>query len=168
LHASQFPFLLKEAEGKRLLEFHIPRKNPLCALARAGQRLLAICNGPDHYISASWYHTPELPTWNFVTVQIQGRPTLIDDTAKRQHLEALCQHNEQKYAGKPWTLSANESLLTPLFDQIDAFQMPIETLEPQWKLSQNEPKEERERLIWSLKQTANAQAREVAEWMERE
>lgn len=152
MEASQFPYLVIAQDESWQLEFHIPKANPLCAAAAQGHEFLILCHGADHYISPQWYGVPELPTWNFMTAQLRGRPQLLDNASLLTHLTNLCDHNERKYTGKAWDMPAHAELAEPLLAHIQGFRLAVTQINAQWKLSQNHSEEERARLREVLEQ----------------
>ena len=62
--------------------------------------VLVVFQGPDHYITPSWYATKQetgkvVPTWNYVMVQARGRPRVIEDPVwLRRQIEALTRSQE--------------------------------------------------------------------------
>ncbi|MFJ6077023.1 FMN-binding negative transcriptional regulator [Pseudarthrobacter sp. NPDC092419] len=64
-------------DGYGSLQGHLARNNPQWSCAPAGEALVII-QGPDAYISPSWYaskaeHGRVVPTWNYTTVHVYGR-----------------------------------------------------------------------------------------------
>src|SRR3954468_20576528 len=77
LRATHMPCLLDEtAEGLTILG-HVACADPV-AHGLEGAALL-IFPGPHGYISASWYRGDTIPTWNHLTLHVQGTPKRFDD-----------------------------------------------------------------------------------------
>jgi predicted FMN-binding regulatory protein PaiB len=101
LVADHLPLQLSP-DGRRLLG-HVARANPLWKMA-AGQEVLAIFQGPQAYVSPSWYatkreHGKAVPTWNYVVVHAHGRLAAIDDPKRlRAMLDDLVDHHEAEFA----------------------------------------------------------------------
>lgn len=76
--ASHVPMVLKEMDGRLVLDTHVARANPHWRALRTGGRpSLAIFQGPQAYVSPSWYeskrqHGKVVPTWNYVAVHARG------------------------------------------------------------------------------------------------
>ena len=81
--ADSIPFLIDAARGPHgTLIAHVARANPLWKRAH-DQRVLAVFQGPQAYVSPSAYpskaeHGKVVPTWNYLTVQVRGRATVTD------------------------------------------------------------------------------------------
>src|SRR5262245_16874812 len=85
LSANHMPFEV-DAEPAPLgtLRCHVARANPLWREAAADVEALAIFQGPDTYVSPSWYPTKQetakvVPTWNYAVVHAHGTLRFIDD-----------------------------------------------------------------------------------------
>ena len=78
LMANEVP-LLVQPQANRLWG-HLARPNKQLVELAAVDEVLINFSGPTGYISPNWYRTPGLvPTWNFMTVQVRGRPVIHDD-----------------------------------------------------------------------------------------
>lgn len=134
------------------LQFHLARGNALTSHLD-GNKALVIVNGPDGYVSARWYaDANQVPTWNYIAVELEGPVRELDDAELFQQLENLSDHHEAKVeGGQPWTMDK----MSPrhrdgLMRAIVGFEMEIETRRETVKLSQNKALEERERVIAGL------------------
>jgi transcriptional regulator len=146
---------------------HVARDNPLWKLA--GQEILAIFQGPDCYISPSWYATKQqtgkvVPTWNYVVAHAHGRLRAIEDPAWiRKQLEALTNQHEQAQP-QPWTVAEVPSEFTErLIEQIIGIEIPIAQLRGKWKVSQNQPVKNRESVVAALTNSSDGQKAAIAE-----
>ncbi len=106
LLANAIPFLI---EGDKLLA-HVARANPQWRDLQQSDEALVVFQGPQHYISPSWYATKRethkvVPTWNYLIVQVRGRPRVTDDAPwLRAQIEALTASQEGARAA-PWQVS---------------------------------------------------------------
>lgn len=135
----------------RVIGFHLARGN---ALVRHldGARALAVINGPDGYVSARWYADgAQVPTWNYLALEAEGKVSRIDRDALHRLLTRISAHNEARIAGEPWTMDKTPpATQSRLMDAIVGFELTVEAWRPTFKLSQNKPADERERLIAGL------------------
>jgi len=166
LEASHLPLLLDRHSGELgTLLGHMARAN-LQWKAAAGHDVLAIFSGPHAYISPQWYEaTQVVPTWNYVAVHAYGRLELIDgETDVRKLLDRTVEIYE---AGQPqpWRIDEPAEFVERLVKQIVAFRIPINRLEGKWKLNQNRPAEQRERVIEQLRRQGGEDAMEIARLM---
>lgn len=111
LNANHIPLLLPDAEQQAdVLLGHVARGNPLLEdIARDGSAL-AVFQGPNAYISPSWYATKQesgkvVPTWNYTVVHAHGDLRAIDDPRwVREQMQALTERHESALEN-PWSLS---------------------------------------------------------------
>ncbi|WP_332818728.1 FMN-binding negative transcriptional regulator [Sphingopyxis sp.] len=139
------------------LQFHIARGN---ALTRhlGGASALAVVQGPDAYVSASWYsEADQVPTWNYVAIEMEGTVRKLDDDALVAQLDTLsAQHEARVGANPPWTRGKmNPALFSKMTGAIVGFEMRITAWRPTIKLSQNKPADERERVIEGVEATGH-------------
>ena len=138
--------------GDGALQFHLARGN---ALTRHldGATALAVVNGPDAYVSPRWYADAEqVPTWNYVCVEMEGRVRRMDRDGLRALLETLSARNEARLVhGAPWTMDTMpQAKLSPMLDAIVGFELEVQAWRPTLKLSQNKGADERERVAQGL------------------
>lgn len=138
------------------LQGHIARANPLRQEINGKIDVLAIFQGPDAYISPSWYATKKatgkaVPTWNYAVVHAHGTLRVIDDAAwLRAQLEALTAHNEATFA-HPWAVSdAPRDYTEKMIAAVVGIEIEITRLTGKWKVSQNQPAENRAGVIEAL------------------
>ena len=139
--------------GDGAIQFHVSRGN---ALARHldGMTALAVVNGPDGYVSPRWYAAEhQVPTWNYVALEIEGRVRRMDQDGLTALLEGLSIRHEGRVAGDgpPWTMDAlPDARRRQLFAGIIGFEMEAQAWRPTLKLSQNKPQDERARIATAL------------------
>jgi transcriptional regulator len=138
--------------GDGALQFHLSRGN---ALVRHldGSTALALVNGPEAYVSPRWYGDGEqVPTWNYVAIEMEGRVRKMDRDGMMGLLETLVERQEARLAaGEPWTMAKMpRSKLDALANGIVGFEMEVQAWRPTFKLSQNKPADERERVAAGL------------------
>lgn len=138
--------------GDGAIQFHLARGN---ALVRHldGMTALAVVNGPEAYVSPRWYaDAVQVPTWNYVTVEMEGRVRRMDSDGLDGLLEALSVRNEARIAeGEAWTMDKVPSAaLSKLKAGIVGFEMEVQAWRPTFKLSQNKSADERERVALGL------------------
>jgi transcriptional regulator len=146
LTANLVPFTLVPGEdGHDLLRAHLARANPQLADLRAGGEALVIFQGPQAYVTPSWYpskreHGKSVPTWNYILVQARGRPRVIDDDAwLRGQIDALTNLQEAGRAD-PWAVAdAPADYVTAQLKGISGVEIVVERIEGKWKTSQNQP-----------------------------
>jgi transcriptional regulator len=158
LQANQVPMLIdSDASENGTLRAHLARANPqLQELASAGE-CLVVFQGPQRYITPSWYATKletgkVVPTWNYITVHAWGRPQVIDDAAwLRKQVGELTASNENARSS-PWAVDdAPADFIASQLRAIVGIDIPITRIEGKWKVSQNRPAADREGVIAGLR-----------------
>ena len=138
--------------GDGAVQFHLARGN---ALTRhlPGMDALAVVNGPDGYVSPRWYADPaQVPTWNYIALEVEGPVRRMDTEGLLGLLTALSERHEARIAdGEPWSIAKMPDFkLRTLLGGIVGFEMEIRAWRPTFKLSQNKPLAERERVAAGL------------------
>ena len=138
--------------GDGAIHFHLARGN---ALTRhiAGSNALAVLNGPDAYVSPRWYaDRGQVPTWNYVALELEGPVRRMDDDGLHGLLEAIGERQEARIeTGEPWRPEeVDRDYWNKLAKGIVGFEMEVRAWRPTFKLSQNKPPEERERVAAAL------------------
>jgi len=144
LIANLVPFILVEGGEKGILRAHIARANDQVEALRSGAETLVVFQGPEAYITPSWYaakqeHGRVVPTWNYVVVQARGTPRVIEDADWiRAQIGALTASQEGRRA-EPWHVSdAPDSYIGGLIRAIVGIEIPLASFEGKWKVSQNQ------------------------------
>lgn len=135
---AQAPVLLA---GRRL-RFHLARGNPVVAALTAGAPAVVVVQGPDAYVSPDWYGIDDqVPTWNYLAVEMEGRAQVLDEAGAAQLLDDLSAHFESRLTPKPpWTRrKISPGRFEAMQRAIVSFELAVERLEGVWKLSQNKP-----------------------------
>jgi transcriptional regulator len=174
LEANHLPFELDAAAGSLgTLRGHVSRANAVWRATRADVEALAIFQGPQRYVSPSWYPTKAetgkvVPTWNYVVVHAYGPLRFVEDPAwLHAHLERLTARHE---AGRerPWQVSdAPEDYVAALVRGIVGFEMPVTRLAGKWKVSQNRGEADRAGVTTGLRADADPASAAMADLIER-
>ncbi len=157
LNANHIPLHLSISSGPYgILQGHVARSNPLLGDIVNPVESLAIFNGPNAYISPSWYATKKesgkvVPTWNYVAVHAYGNLSIIDDPEWiRVQLEKLTDQNEA-HLPEPWAVNdAPKEFTDKLLESIVGIEMKVTKLLGKWKVSQNQPLQNQEGVIKGL------------------
>lgn len=132
--------------------FHLSRGNGIVRGLESGEALFVV-NGPDAYISPDWYRLDnQVPTWNYLSVEMQGAVTKMDRDALIAQADALSLQHEARLAPKPvWT---RDKMADRLFDKmlggIWGYEMRVTAWRGTKKLGQNKTPEARARVADAL------------------
>ena len=145
LRATHMPCLVDERSGGLAILGHVARADPVAdGLDRP---ILAMFQGPSGYVSASWYSSETIPTWNHVTLHVRGVPQLFDDAMPV--LRQTVEHFESAVE-EPWSLESLGDTAREMADEVIAFRLPAASWHAEAKLSQDKPEEERSRVLTGL------------------
>ena len=145
LAANSVPFLLDAdpAGGPGILRAHVARANPVWREARSDLEALVVFQGPQAYISPSFYaskaeHAKVVPTWNYVMVQARGRLRAIDDAA---WLRAFVTRLTERFEARrepPWAIGdAPADYIETMLRGIIGIEIVLSALTGKWKVGQN-------------------------------
>lgn len=170
LLANHIPFLLLPDIGPHgMLVGHVARANPVWQSFATSTPSLVIFQGPEAYISPSWYpskqlHGKAVPTWNYAVVHAHGVPRAIEDAGWiLDHVTRLSAENESGRP-EPWQVSdAPRDYINKLVNAIVGIEIPIATLTGKWKISQNRPRPDQQGVVAGLESQTTARAHEMAE-----
>ena len=157
LQADPIPLLWREdAQGNVVLAGHVARANPLWQRTRFDTEVLAVFQGPQHYISPGWYatkaaHGRAVPTWNYVTVQARGPLRVVQDAAwLRQLVDDLTAQQEAPMP-QPWRVDdAPADYTAKMLAAVVGIEMTVTQWAGKWKTSQNQPAENQASLVQAL------------------
>jgi transcriptional regulator len=149
LQASHVPLLLDPAQGAHgVLTGHLAKANPQWKTLALGTEVLVIFQGPDAYISPSFYaakaeHGKVVPTWNYLAVHAYGRAEVFTDPERLLRVVSGLTDKHEAARAEPWAVSdAPDDYIQKMLNGIVGFAIPIERLEGKRKLNQNRSAED--------------------------
>jgi transcriptional regulator len=158
LAASHVPMLIDGEPGPfGVLTGHIARENPQWRVVKYDTEALAIFLGPHTYISPSWYATKQqtgrvVPTWNYIAVEAKGRLRFFDNRENLRHIVTRLTEKYEARRAAPWHVAdAPGDYIDTMLKAIVGFELTITSLEGKWKMSQNQPPQNRAGIIAGLK-----------------
>jgi transcriptional regulator len=156
LIANLVPFILVDAGAKGTLRAHIAKANDQVDALRAGAETLVVFQGPEAYITPTWYpskkeHGRVVPTWNYVIVQAQGTPRVVDDPVWVRAQIVELTSGRENHRSEPWKVTdAPETFIQDQLRAIIGIEIPILSLEGKWKVSQNRSAADRQGVYQGL------------------
>ncbi|MCX7961038.1 MAG: FMN-binding negative transcriptional regulator [Burkholderiales bacterium] len=168
--ANHIPFELDPAPAPfGTLRAHVARANPLWRGLSREPRALAIFQGPQAYVSPSWYpskreHGKVVPTWNYAVVHARGTLRAIEDRAwLRALVERLTDRHEAGRAA-PWTVGdAPADYVERMLEAIVGVELTVTSLAGKWKASQNRTAADRAGVVDGLRGEGSDAAAAMAE-----
>jgi len=167
--ATHLPMRLVEAApGSWRLQGHVSRANPHWRQFDQEQKSLAIFAGPHSYVSPRWYAQVNVPTWNYISVHVYGKPRVVSDPGD---LYELMKGLVDKFEGhmeaeRRYTLeSLPAEFLESQLKGIVAFEIAVEEVQASFKLSQNRDQRDHDNVIVELGKSGDQDAHRVAQAM---
>jgi transcriptional regulator len=151
----------------QVLRGHVARANPLWQHAN-GQAVLAIFNGPQAYVSPSWYPSKAathkvVPTWNYTVVHARGTLRAVDDAPWVRALVSQLTTRHESGRAAPWSVAdASVDYLQQMLRAIVGIEIAVTQLIGKWKVSQNRSEPDRTGVADGLQAEPGEQARAMA------
>ncbi len=170
LVANHLPFELDAAAGEHgVLRAHIARANPLWHSGAAGSEVLIVFQGPEAYITPSWYPTKQqtgkvVPTWAYAVAHFYGPITFVHDADWLRGLvdRLTTQHETARPA--PWAVAdAPADYVQKMLGAIVGLEIRVTRTLCKLKLGQNKPEADRAGVLQGLREQGDAASREVAD-----
>ena len=170
LSANLVPFILVPGDGgPDILRAHLARGNEQLADLRGGGEALVIFQGPQAYISPSWYptkreHGKVVPTWNYIVVQAWGRPRVIEQADWLLAQIGALTTSQEGGRAEPWSVAdAPADFITTQLRGIAGVELPIDRIEGKWKASQNHPEGNRKGVVEGLREDGRPAMAEIVD-----
>lgn len=155
-------------ENRKVLWGHISKANKQTEILCSSPNVLVIFLSPiHHYISSSWYGHPNASTWNYMSVHISGKLTVMKE--RKTVVESLRRLTD-KYEKEQLHPICFDSLHKSVYRQISGitpFEIEIHKIEAAFKLSQNRNNEDFSNIIRQLRLKNTPQALWMADCMEK-
>ncbi|MCQ8896488.1 FMN-binding negative transcriptional regulator [Limnobacter humi] len=156
LSADHVPLLYKPNDnGLGTLIGHVAKNNPLWQVSN-NEELLLVFQGASTYISPNWYatkavHHKVVPTWNYAVVHAHCTLQAVQEPEQLLGiLTELTQHHEANQP-KPWQVKDAPAEFThTLLNHIVGIRLNIVRWQGKWKVSQNQPAENRQSVVEGL------------------
>ena len=169
--ASSLPFYLSGADdGTVEVLFHVARQNPLAKLADGTTSWLLAVNGPDAYVSADWYLSPDqVPTWLYQSVHLTGTVRVLSDEELAVQIDTLSAKFENwLLPKKPWTSAKmTPARLETMKKAIVGLVMKVEEVEGSFKLNQHKSEADYAAVAGALQERTDTGSQQIAGLMRR-
>lgn len=169
LNGNHIPFEVDAAPAPYgTLRGHVARANPVWRDYSSDTEALAIFQGPQVYISPSWYETKKqtgevVPTYDYAVVHAYGRLQVVEDRAWLRGLVGRLTERFELGRPAPWRVSdAPQPFIEKQLSAIVGIEIAITKLFGKWKASQNRPAADRAAVIEALGATADADSLAMA------
>jgi len=137
------PLLIEtDAAGNPASVFgHLPKRAAATDILRREGSAVFLFLGANAYIPPAWISKEGwAPTWNFLSLKVRAAATQVNEALTRPAVERLVDHMEAR-AGSGWTVEQLGPRYEQLLGGIIGFRSPVLSLEPRFKLGQDETNE---------------------------
>jgi transcriptional regulator len=168
LVCTPLPLFLDEREGEQgVIYGHLARANtqwtetPICDA-------LAIFNGPDAYVTPSWYeskkeHGKVVPTWNYAAVHAYGVVEFFEDADRLYEVITRLTDLYERPRAASWAVTdAPADFIKAQLRGIVGLRMPISRIDAKRKMSQNRSEADRAGVAAGLAESDREKDRHVA------
>jgi len=169
LNANHIPFEIDPAPAPfGTLKGHVARANPVWHDFSRDVEALLVFQGPQAYITPSWYATKKetgkvVPTYNYLAVHAYGRMHAVEDRAWLRDLVGRLTNRHEAARPVPWKVTdAPDDYIEMMLGAIVGIEIPVARLLGKWKASQNRPAADREGVVRGLSEIAGADAATMA------
>ncbi|RKP58241.1 FMN-binding negative transcriptional regulator [Cohnella endophytica] len=166
LTATHLPFLVKTNGNEIYLYSHMAKANPQWK-ELSGEALI-IFNGPQSYITPTWYAEKEVPTWDYVTAHLYGEFQLVPDTDEILDILNRTINNYEAESSNAWKMNeVSEEYINQLLKRIVGFRIRVTHWEAAWKLHQDYSLETKNNVIRALELRGDDNSKQLAELMKK-
>ncbi|SMN02567.1 Transcriptional regulator [uncultured Candidatus Thioglobus sp.] len=168
LEVNHIPLILNQSNEKQVLHGHIAKANPLWKNLKGKSEVLVVFNGPNCYISPNYYPTKKetgkvVPTWNYVALHIKGTISFIHDNQWKLNMVNNLTKQHENEQPIPWSVSdAPDEYIQKMLSAIVGLEIEILSSTSQWKVSQNQPEQNKQGVIAGLSQESESNYQKIA------
>ncbi|MBQ0908294.1 FMN-binding negative transcriptional regulator [Flavobacterium sp. F-328] len=167
LCATHIPLELEtRPDGTEILYGHLSKANPQWQGFLENDQVLAVFSGPHSYISSSWYDHENVPTWNYIAVQIHGKIKIVTGDAVIDSLKKLVDKYE-KDQQNPVRIEDLSDETMQQANGIIAFEIEITEIHANRKMSQNRDQKNYQNIIAELEKINSHQSIDTAQEMKK-
>ncbi|USK41732.1 FMN-binding negative transcriptional regulator (plasmid) [Cytobacillus firmus] len=165
--ATHLPLELSKKGDDFYITGHMAYGNPQWRTLETCEEVLVMYQGPHAYISSSWYGHENVPTWNYQSVHVYGKASILEEEELKQDLIMLLEKYE-KHRKNPilW-----DKLSPPLLERelkgIVGFKIKVQEIQAAYKLSQNRNEEDYLNIVDQLHSEENLNSQQIAEVMKK-
>ena len=174
LEANHIPFLVEPTpEPFGVLYAHVSRANPVWRDLSSIREVLAVFQGPQGYISPSWYASRTetgmvVPTWNYAVVHVYGQLEAVQDAAWLRSVVDRLTNTHEAGQVEAWSMSeAPAHYIEKQLTAIVGLKLTITRLLGKWKMSQNRPSQDQAGVTRTLLQQRTESSAAMAESIEK-
>jgi transcriptional regulator len=165
--ATHLPLGLHKKGDEYYITGHMAYGNPQWRTFETCEDVLVMFQGPNAYISSSWYSHENVPTWNYQAIHLYGKASILEKDELIEELTVMLEKYEQKRENSVLWDKLSPDLLENQLKGIIGFKIKVEEIQAAYKLSQNRSETDYNNIIEKLQNEGNSNSKQLAEQMEK-
>ena len=165
--ATHLPLGLTKKGDDYYLTGHMAFENPQWRTFEICEDVLVMFQGPNAYISSSWYSRENVPTWNYQVIHMYGKASILEKDELIEELTGMLEKYEHNRENPVLWDKLSPELLESQLKGIVGFKIKVEDVQAAYKLSQNRNETDTTTIIEKLQNEGNLNSKQIAEQMEK-
>lgn len=165
--ATHLPLELSKKGDDYYITGHMAYGNPQWRTLETCEEVLVMYQGPHAYISSSWYGHENVPTWNYQSVHVYGKASILEEEELKQDLIMLLEKYEKHRKNPILWDKLSPQLLESELKGIVGFKIKVQEIQAAYKLSQNRNEEDYLNIVDQLHREENLNSQQMAEVMKK-
>jgi len=165
--ATHLPLELNKKGDDCYITGHLAYGNPQWRTFETCGDALVMFQGPNAYISSSWYSHENVPTWNYQAVHMYGKASILEKEELIEQLTAMLEKYEKHRENPILWDKLSPQLLESELKGIVGFKMKVGEIQAAYKLSQNRNETDYANIIDKLQTEGTPNSKQMAELMEK-
>jgi len=129
--------------------------------------VLVMFQGPNAYISSSWYSHENVPTWNYQAIHMYGEASILEKYELIESLTVMLEKYEKHRENPILWGKFSSQLLESELKGIVGFKIKVREIQAAYKLSQNRNETDHINIIDKLQHEGNPNSKQMAELMKK-
>lgn len=165
--ATHIPLEFSKEGEDYFITGHMAYGNPQWRTFDTCEEALVIYQGPNAYISSSWYGHENVSTWNYQAVHVYGKATRMEADELKQDLSMLQEKYEKHRKNAILWENLSPEFLENQLKGVVGFKIKVREIQAAYKLSQNRNEEDYLNIIDELQKEENINSKRMAEIMKK-
>jgi transcriptional regulator len=165
--ATHLPLGLNKKDDGYYITGHMAYGNHQWRTFENREDVLIMFQGPNAYISSSWYSHENVPTWNYQAIHMYGKASILEKDELIEELTGMLDKYEENREHPVLWDKLSPQLLESELKGIVGFKIKVEQIEAAYKLSQNRNEKDYMNIIDKLQNEGNPNSNQIAELMEK-
>jgi len=165
IETCHIPLEIEEKDEKLLISGHVAKANQIGKAILLGQKATCIFSEPHAYVSSSWYDHVNVPTWNYIAIHMKGSFRVLEGEELLNSLHKMVDHYEEGRKDRYRIEDMPQDMLLAHLGGLTGFELVVEQIEANYKLSQNRNDKDYNNIIEQLSMSEYSWEQEIANEM---